>query len=56
VDSGHEDDSRPGYDALLIGNLLEAFRRDLPASVCRVLLLLLLLLPAIELSLGGNSP
>ena len=27
VDSVHEDHSRPGYDALLNGNLLETFRR-----------------------------
>jgi len=53
VDNGHEDHSRLRYDALLIGNSLETFRKDLPASICRVLLLLL---TAIDLSLGGSSP
>jgi len=60
VNSGHEDHSCLRYDTLLIGNSLETFQKDLPASICRVLLLLLLLLilllTAIDLSLGGSSP
>ena len=62
VDSGHEDHSLLGYDALFVGNSLQAFWKDLPVSICRVLLLpsppllLLLLLTAIELSLGRSSP
>jgi hypothetical protein len=40
VDSCHEDHSHPGYDALFIGNSLEAFRKGLVVSICRVILLL----------------